>query len=164
MGGYCAGICGHLRSCGRSESEKHGGFSNILAQGSPPRHYSGFSISSTQSKTFFEVMWSLFRCPRLFKKSTETHLIWSSLVTFTKIQFHRVREFEAKSKTAGEIRSSDPPLNATCISLRSESDRSDSRLRCLGCCPAKSNHQAPHAAFFFVLPHGSWSAELPPPE
>ena len=99
MGGYCAGICGHLRSCGRSESEKHGGFSNILAQGSPPRHYSGFSISSTQSKTFFEVMWSLFRCPRLFKKSTETHLIWSSLVTFTKIQFHRVREFEAKSKT-----------------------------------------------------------------
>ena len=56
------------------------------------------------------------------------------------------------------------PLNATCISLRSESDRSDSRLRCLGCCPAKSNHQAPHAAFFFVLPHGSWSAELPPPE
>ena len=57
-----------------------------------------------------------------------------------------------------------PPKNASCISLRSESDRSDSRLRCLGCCPAKSNHQAPHAAFFLVLPHGSWSAELPPPE
>ena len=74
----------------------------------------------------------------------KTHRIWSNLVDFTKVEFEKQGgevggvgdEFatDLEKRIGSPTRSSPgpPPVNATCISLRSESDRSDSRLRSFG--------------------------------